>query len=44
LNLTDYDLDRIDALRAHDKTLTVTSRNGSGDVADQYTVTVSFAA
>jgi hypothetical protein len=44
LNLTDYDLDRIDALRAHEKALTITGRNGSGDITDQYTVTVSFAA
>jgi hypothetical protein len=44
LNLTDYDLDRIDALRAHEKALTITGRNGSGNITDQYTVTVSFAA
>lgn len=44
LNLTDDDLDTIDALGAHDKALTVTRRRNSGDVADQYTVTVEFSA
>jgi hypothetical protein len=42
LNLTNDDLDMIDILGAHEKALTVARRNNSGDVTDQYTVTVEF--